>query len=117
MDRERPIKKHVLVAAEATKAYIEKHPLSNKTTSQFALDVKVSRKQLQRAFKELTGMGIQEYLLAKRMQQARQFLQSGTFPIKEVAIICNYKSQRSFTTAFKKAFGLTPLGYQNQHAY
>ena len=116
MDSERRFKKHVLVASEATKAYIEKNPLADKTTNQFAMEANINRKLLQAAFKELTGMGIQEYQLAKRMQQARQFLQAGRIPIKEIAIICRYKTHRSFSTAFKKTVGITPLEYQNQHA-
>jgi AraC-like DNA-binding protein len=117
MDRERRFKKYVLVASEATKAYIEENPLVDKTTSQFAEDVNINRKQLQAAFKELTGMGIQEYQLTQRMKKARQLLQAGNLPIKEIAITCRYKSQRAFTTAFKKTFGITPMEYQNQHSY
>ena len=117
MDRGRRFKKYVWVASEATKVYIEENPLANKTTSQFAQDANINRKKLQAAFKELTGMGIQEYLLTQRMKQARQLLQDGKIPIKEIAITCNYKSQRSFTTAFKKAFGVTPMEYQNQPSH
>jgi AraC-like DNA-binding protein len=117
MDRERRFKKHVVVVAEATKAYIEKNPLTDKTTNQFAMEANISRKQLQAAFKELTGMGIQEYLLAKRMQHARKLLQTGITPIKEIASTCRYGTQRSFTTAFKKHIGLTPAEYRYQHSW
>ena len=114
MTQERRFKKYVLVASAATKKYIENNPLEGKTTRQLALDARISRKQLQAAFREITGMKIQEYLLAQRMKQASLLLKEGMLPIKEIAIICRYKSQRAFTTAFKKAFGMTPLEYQHQ---
>lgn len=115
MTQERQFKRYVLIAFAATKEYIEKHPFEGKTTSQYAIDVNVSRKQLQAAFKELTGMGLQEYLFGQRMKQAAFLLKKGNLPIKEVAITCGYKSQRAFTTAFKKAHGVTPLEYQKQN--
>lgn len=113
MDQERQFKRYVLVASEITKASIEENPLVNKTTRQFALEANINRKKLQAAFKDLTGMGIREYLLSQRMKRARQLLHAGTIPIKEIAIICRYKSQRAFTSAFKRSFGLTPTEYQN----
>lgn len=116
MTRERQFKRYVLIAFTSTKEYIEKHPFEGKTTLQFAIDAKVNRKQLQAAFKNFTGMGLQEYLLAQRMKQAGLLLKEGNLPIKEIAITCRYKSQRAFTTAFKKAYGLTPLEYQKQHS-
>jgi len=114
MIKERGFKKYVLAASTAIKESIDKNPLAVKTTNELAMEAMLSRKQLQAAFREVAGMGIQEYQLAQRLKHAALLLQAGNIPIKEIAATCRYKSQRAFTTAFKKAYGSTPLEYQNQ---
>jgi AraC family transcriptional regulator len=113
MGQERTFKRYVLVAFASTKEAIENNPFAGKTTSQFAIEANINRKQLQAAFRAFTGMGIQEYQLTQRMEQSRQLLKTGNSTIKAIAINCGYKSQRAFTTAFKRSFGLTPSEFQN----
>lgn len=115
MNGERRFKKYAQLASQATKTSIDENPFVIKTTSQYARDVKINRKLLQAAFKELTGVGIQEYQLMQRMERSRQLLKEGNCSIKEIAISCGYRSQRAFTTAFKRFFGITPTEYQHLH--
>ena len=109
---ETKFKKHTLEVVAAIIEQINQHPADVKTTNQYALETNINRKKLQAAFKHVTGVGLQEYRLIRRMNFARQLLQEGQKPIKEIAIICRFKSQRAFTTSFKNAFGVTPLEYQ-----
>ena len=108
-------KKHTLVVVAAIIEKINQHPVEAKKTAQYAKEANISRKKFQAAFRHITGSGVQEYRLIKRMIFASQLLQEGQKPIKEIAIICQFKSQRAFTTAFKKSFGLTPLEYQKKN--
>jgi len=111
----RKFKKNMLVAVAAIIEHIDQHPLDQKTTLQYAREAGINRKRLQATFRHLTGIGVQEYRLGRRMSIAGQLLQAGEKSIKEIAIICHFKSQRAFSTAFKKAFSMTPLQYQNHN--
>jgi len=108
-------KKHTLVVVSAIIEKINQHPTEVKTTAEYAKEANISRKKLQAAFKHITGAGVQEYRLLKRMTFASQLLREGEKPIKEIALICQFSSQRAFTTAFKKSFGLTPLDFQKKN--
>jgi AraC-like DNA-binding protein len=109
-------KKHLLVVVAAIIEKINQHPMDAKTTEEYAADANINRKRFQAAFRHLTGAGVQEYKNSQRMRLACQLLREEDKPIKEIATICGFKSQRAFTTSFKNAFGLTPLQYQN-HKY
>ena len=109
-------KKQLLVVVAAIIEKINQQPMDAKTTNEYAAEVFINRKKFQSAFRYLTGTGVQEYKNSQRMRIACQLLREEDKPIKEIAIICGFKSQRAFTTAFKNAFGMTPLEYQN-HKY
>jgi AraC-like DNA-binding protein len=106
-------KKHTLVVVAGIIEQINQHPMDTKTTTDYAEAANINRKKFQAVFRYLTGTGVQEYKHIQRMRLACQLLREEDKPIKEIAIICGYKSQRAFTTAFKNAFGMTPLEYQH----
>ena len=110
------LKKYVLIAIAALLENIGNKPLDDATTSQLAREVNVNRKLLQEGFKEIVGMGIKEYRIMKRMEIAQQLLEEGVKSIKEIAVVCRYKSQSAFTTAFKKLYGLSPTEWQDQQS-
>jgi AraC-like DNA-binding protein len=95
---------------------IDQHPMEAKTTTEYAKEASLNRKRFQAAFKYLTGTGVQEYRLNRRMLVASQHLQEDQKSIKEIAALCNFKSQRAFTAAFKKAFNMTPKEYLKLNA-
>lgn len=109
-------KKSILVATTAIIEQINLDPTDIKTTAQYALKAGISRKKLQATFRHLTGAGLQEYRLARRMDYASELLKAAEKPIKEIAIICQFKSQRAFTSAFKKVFDKTPKEYQDLYS-
>ena len=109
-------RKNTLVVVGGIIKQIDQHPNDTRTTSQYAKEAGMNRKRFQAAFKHLTGTGVQEYKNGLRMQIACQLLTEAEKPIKEIASICLFKSQRAFTTAFKKAFGMTPVEYQNKNS-
>ena len=59
------------------------------------------------AFKQSVGMPPGQYILKVKMNQAVRLLQEN-MPIKEIAELCGYENQQSFTKAFKKYFGDPP---------
>lgn len=61
-----------------------------------------------RAFKAATGQTPRAYVMARRLDQARELLADPTLPLAEVAQRCGFADQAHFTTQFRRAAGITP---------
>ena len=62
-----------------------------------------------RQFKAATGMPPHEYLIARRVERARQFLQGGRdLSLAEVAAQAGFRDQSQFSRHFKRLVGVTP---------
>jgi AraC-like DNA-binding protein len=65
-------------------------------------------------FRQQTGLSPHQYLLIKRLEQAKQLLIEPHFCIQQIAQLCGFASQSSFTTAFNRHFSLTPARFRRQ---
>jgi AraC family transcriptional regulator len=73
-----------------------------------AAEVAMSKFHFVRLFKASTGLSPYQYLLKRRMEQARRLLQGGDLPIAQVALAVGFADQSAFASHFKKHFGHTP---------
>ena len=80
-------------------------PLS---TDDVANLVDLSRRQLERLFKQYLGSLPARYYLELRLQRARQLLQGTNHSIVQVGLMCGFSSGSHFSTAFGTLFGITP---------
>ena len=76
-----------------------------------ASDVGLSRAQLHRKMKEMTGVATGKFLRNLRMEQAARLLKEGKVNISQVADKVGYIDQAHFSTAFKNHFGMSPSEY------
>ena len=67
-----------------------------------------------REFKKLVGITPYQYLMDKRLDQAKYLLSSTKGAIASVGYELGFNDQAHFTRAFKKQFGLTPGQFQKQ---
>lgn len=88
---------------------------SNYNVEALAEDVGLSRAQLHRRMKELTGISAGEFIRNLRMQQAAKLLESGDITISQVTYATGFSSPAHFTSVFKKHFGVTPSEYMAKH--
>ena len=72
----------------------------------------ISMRHLQRQFLALTGMTVADYVETTRIEQAKALLQDGSRPIKAVAQACGFSHPNSFTRAFRRSTGQTPLAWR-----
>jgi signal transduction histidine kinase/DNA-binding response OmpR family regulator len=79
-----------------------------------ASEVGISRAQLHRRMKEITGISSGKFLRNLRMDQAARLLREGKVNIAQVADKVGYADQAHFSTAFKTHFGMSPSEYVNQ---
>ena len=64
--------------------------------------------KLKKGFKELFGVTVFGYLHELRMEKAKDMLNNTIKPIVEIAEYCGYSYVQSFSTAFRKRYGITP---------
>ncbi|SFV06422.1 GlxA family transcriptional regulator [Pseudoduganella namucuonensis] len=70
--------------------------------------VGLSRRQLERLFKQYLGSLPSRYYLELRLQRARQLLLETNYSIVQVGLMCGFSSGSHFSTAFGTLFGNTP---------
>jgi signal transduction histidine kinase/DNA-binding response OmpR family regulator len=80
-----------------------------------ANDVGISRAQLHRKMKEITGVSTGKFLRNLRMEQAARLLREGKINVSQIADRVGYADQAHFSTAFKTHFGQSPSEYAETH--
>jgi DNA-binding response OmpR family regulator len=74
----------------------------------------LSRIQLYRKIKALLNCNVNEYILNKRLQRAKYFLQNEELTIAEVAYKVGFSSPAYFSTVFKSKFDVTPSEFKEK---
>ena len=82
-----------------------------------ANEVGLSRVQLHRKVKSLTGISTGEFIRNIRLQQAEKLLLEKKMNISQVAYSLGFTKQTHFTTLFKKMYGLSPTEYIQRHSF
>lgn len=101
---------HVIDAIALMKTNIEE-PLS---IADIANHVGLSGRQLQRLFKAQFDRSPQQYYLGLRLEHAQYLLRHTSIPINQIVIASGFLSASSFSTAFKKAYQMSPSTYRKQ---
>ena len=97
------------------KISVNQNPPDWKNVEAFARLFKVSRKELQGAFKYCNDeKGINEYQAEKKIEAACVLLSKSDLTIKEIAVELDY-TQNYFSYIFKKQKGMTPTAWQNKN--
>ena len=74
----------------------------------------MSRSQFAERFRLLVGEPPMSYLARWRMLKARELLLSSERPIVDIASTVGYRSEFSFSRAFKKILGVSPGAIRRQ---
>ena len=88
----------------------------NLSNSDFNVDmltqeVGISRAQLHRKMKELTGISTSEFIRNIRLEQAARLLKEQKVNITQVAYAVGFSNLAHFSTVFRKHFGVSPSEY------
>jgi transcriptional regulator GlxA family with amidase domain len=76
----------------------------------------LSRMHFAAQFRAATGYRPHEYLLFRRIEEAKALLSQEAMPLVEVALSVGFQSQAHFSTIFKRFTGQTPLGWRRDGA-
>lgn len=68
-----------------------------------------------RVFKEVYGVGFQEFVQRKRMEHAHGLLLNSQMSISSIAYASGFKDPSYFTRAFKQHYGLSPREFRSRN--
>ena len=74
-------------------------------------EVGISRAQLHRKMKQLTGVSTSEFIRNLRLEQAARLIREKKLNISQVTYSVGFNNQAHFSTVFKKYFSVTPTEY------
>ena len=93
--------------------FMEEHLTDDIALADIAGSVNLSAFHFQRAFSLLTEMSPAEYLRKRRLSQAGAELAEGKSKVIDVALKYGYESPESFTKAFTRFHGSSPMQVKN----
>jgi AraC-like DNA-binding protein len=75
----------------------------------------LSRAHFSREFRRAFGESPHAYLLTRRLERAAALLRTTDQPMTQICLAVGLRSLGSFTTSFRKAFGVPPAAYRAAH--
>ncbi len=88
---------------------------SDLNVEMIAEEVGISRVHLHRKMKELTGQTPHDFIRNIRLKRAANLLVNQGMNVTEVMYACGFSNTASFSTLFKKFYGLSPRDYMKEH--
>lgn len=115
--RMKNLRKKKICSSQVAKCldYIYEHMHTRITVEILAEHVKLSPGYLSRLFKKELGVGISEYIRAKKIETAKNMLVYSEYTPSEIASTLAFPSQSYFTEIFRKQEGVTPGVYRAKH--
>lgn len=74
----------------------------------------MSKRNFTRRFKEVTGLAPARWVLSRRLDDARQLLETTSWSITRIAESCGFGSAVTFRQNFVAAYSTTPTSYRNR---
>ena len=106
-----PAARHLLHARDVADArYVE--PLG---VDDLAAAARLSRAHFSREFRQAFGESPHSYLLTRRLERAAALLRTTDRSVADVCFSVGLQSLGSFTTSFKRMFGVSPAAYRAQY--
>ena len=88
---------------------------SDLSIDMIADEVGISRVHLHRKMKELTGQTPHDFIRNIRLKRAAYLLTGQGVNVTEVMYACGFSNSASFSTVFKKFYGVSPREYMKEH--
>ncbi len=92
--------------------YIEAHLDEGLTLESISAATGMTQFRFARAFRKATGQSPRQFVIARRIECAKELLRSTDFDIVEIANRVGFATQSHFTTIFGRRCGTTPRRYR-----
>ncbi len=94
-------------------AYVNRHLYDDLSLEMLCTKFYISKTQLGRLFRHATGSTTWDYILVKRLIEARRMILSGT-PATQAAVSCGFRDYSAFYRAYKKRYASSPAAERGQ---
>ncbi len=94
-------------------AYVNRHLYDDLSLEKLCAKFYISKTQLGRLFRHATGSTTWDYILVKRLIEARRMILSG-IPATQAAASCGFRDYSAFYRAYKKRYASSPAAEREQ---
>ncbi|WJH30996.1 helix-turn-helix domain-containing protein [Paenibacillus sp. CC-CFT742] len=105
---------HLMHLANAI-SYMEDHYLEPLTLEGIASKSNISVRHLNRIFRSYYQMTPIAYMLTLRLERACSLLKHSSLTITQISYECGFNDSNYFTRQFRKAYGVSPKVYRQNH--
>lgn len=109
-------KSHTDSLIEEAVRYVGRHFARDLNDAEIARNLGLSTSHFRYLFKESTGMPFHKYVVASRLECARQLLLESDASVSEIAATVGFSSAAHFTRAFNQRFGGSPKSLRSARA-
>ncbi|MGX6977808.1 AraC family transcriptional regulator [Vagococcus elongatus] len=99
------------------KDFIDKHFKEQLSLDDISDKVHLDKFYIIHTFKQNFDTTPMNYLMKKRIDNARNLLENTEYQISEISLINGFTSQSYFNQAFKKEVGMTPMKYRKKYRH
>lgn len=100
--------------ATALMQYIDAHCSEKLSLPELGEVVHMNPAYLSHIFRETTGFSLWDYIIARRIELAKQLLISTNRKILDIAFECGFQNSANFNKSFRKQTGITPSEYRGE---
>ena len=86
----------------------------NLSNEQLCTQLNMSRSQVHRKVKQLTGYSTSIHVRNIKLEKAKEYLRQSDMTIAEITYACGIQSPQNMSKYFLLAYGMTPTQYRNQ---
>jgi transcriptional regulator GlxA family with amidase domain len=87
--------------------------LSGLTSDILASELRISRRLLDKRFRQITGRSVRDSIECVRLGNVKRLLRGSVLTHREIAAACGFSSSAYLETVFVKRFGMTMSAYRN----
>lgn len=95
--------------------YIRQHACNGIKVGQVLDHVGISRSNLDNRFMDEQGHSVHFAIHQEKLERACELLIHSNKPVKDIALVCGYRSLQYLYAVFKQHFGITPSEYRIQN--
>lgn len=96
--------------------YISNHINQNISVEEMAAYLQMDRTTLSKKFKRELGFNISEFIMRKKLEEAKSLLIHSDKTISEISEYLCFSTQSYFQNVFKKKYGMTPKEYRKANS-